>query len=183
MNDLRALLRGLVPFALTFAMVCWIWWEHNVFFRRYGLQDAWTAFLNCVLLFVVLFYVYPLRFLTTLLFGGRARELADADWQLVMLTYSSGVLLVFVVFILMHWRAWRQRAELQLDESERLTLKFSTRAHASSVAVALVSLLLVFVLPDQPAWAGMVYFFMGPLHAWNGYKAGAAQSKLKASGA
>ena len=56
---------GFVPFALMFAMVCWIWYEHNLFFRRYGLQDPWTVFLNCVLLFVVLFYVYPLKFLTT----------------------------------------------------------------------------------------------------------------------
>ena len=29
----------------------------------------WTVFLNAVLLFVVLFYVYPLRFLTTALVG------------------------------------------------------------------------------------------------------------------
>ena len=63
-DELEVLVRGSLPFALMFAMVCYIWWEHNKFFRRYGLQDAWTAFLNCVLLFVVLFYVYPLKFLT-----------------------------------------------------------------------------------------------------------------------
>ena len=67
--DLKTQMAGFVPFALMFAMVCWIWYEHNVFFRRYGLQDAWTVFLNAVLLFVVLFYVYPLRFLTTALVG------------------------------------------------------------------------------------------------------------------
>jgi uncharacterized membrane protein len=63
------LVRGSMPFALMFAMVCYIWWEHNKFFRRYGLQDAWVAFLNSVLLFVVLFYVYPLKYLTTSLIG------------------------------------------------------------------------------------------------------------------
>ena len=26
---------GFIPFALMFAMVCWIWYEHNVFFRRF----------------------------------------------------------------------------------------------------------------------------------------------------
>ena len=50
-------------------MVSWIWHQHNLFFRRYGLQDAWTTFLNCVLLFVVLFYVFPLKFLTLTLVG------------------------------------------------------------------------------------------------------------------
>ncbi len=67
--DLRALVRGSLPFALMFAMVRWIWWEHNKFFRRYGLQDAWTAFLNAALLFVVLFYLYPLKYFTTSLLG------------------------------------------------------------------------------------------------------------------
>src|SRR5688572_8254675 len=62
-GDLKALMRDMVPFALTFSMVCWIWYEHNIFFRRYGLQDALTVFINCVLLFVVLYYVYPLKFL------------------------------------------------------------------------------------------------------------------------
>src|SRR6185295_16751485 len=68
-SQLTNLVRGLVPFAAMFAMVCWIWYEHNLFFRRYGLQDTWTVFLNSVLLFVVLFYVYPLRFLTMALLG------------------------------------------------------------------------------------------------------------------
>ena len=39
-----------VGFALMFAMVCWIWYEHNKFIRQFGLQDAWTVFVNAVLL-------------------------------------------------------------------------------------------------------------------------------------
>ena len=99
---LRDLMRGFLPFALTFAMVCWIWYEHNVFFRRYGLQDPWTAFLNSVLLFVVLFYVYPLKFLTGALFSSliwrdaRPDLLGTAeDGRAVMLLYSAGVVMIF----------------------------------------------------------------------------------------
>ena len=66
-DELLKDMQGLVGFALMFAMVCWIWYKHNVFFRSYGLEDPWTVFLNCVLLFVVLFYVYPLKFLTAAL--------------------------------------------------------------------------------------------------------------------
>ena len=32
------------------------------FSRRFDMDDGWTIFLNSVLLFVVLFYVYPLKF-------------------------------------------------------------------------------------------------------------------------
>ena len=36
------------------ALLTWNWYEHNIFFRKYGLQDAWTTVLNALLLFVVL---------------------------------------------------------------------------------------------------------------------------------
>ena len=176
-TDLKELLGGLLPFAVTFAMVCWIWWEHNVFFRRYGLQDAWTAFLNCVLLFVVLFYVYPLRFLATVLLKGEFEKLEDSG-QFVMLIYSSGVLAVFLVFILMHRHAWNRRIELGLTDSDLLSLKFRTRAHTFSVLLAVASLILI---PFHPGFSGMIYGLMGPLHGWNGYKAGVAQEKLRRS--
>ena len=66
-SELQNRLRGFLPFALSFAMICWIWYEHQQFFRRYDLQDAWTITVNSFLLFVVLFYVYPLN-------GSQARN-------------------------------------------------------------------------------------------------------------
>src|SRR5687767_11027627 len=67
--ELMKLIAGFVPFAASFSLLTWIWYEHNLFFRKYGLQDAWTATLNAALLFVVLFYVYPLKFLFTAAFS------------------------------------------------------------------------------------------------------------------
>src|SRR4029453_10275476 len=68
-DELMALIAGFVPFAASFALLTWIWYEPNIFFRRYGLQDPWTTTLNAVLLFVVVFYVYPLKFLFTAAFS------------------------------------------------------------------------------------------------------------------
>jgi uncharacterized membrane protein len=177
-DELRRLINGMLPFALTFAMVCWIWYEHNVFFRRYGLQDPWTVFLNCVLLFVVLFYVYPLKFLTFALTGQFAglATMRSADWRLLMLVYSGGVLAIFVTFILMHRHAWRRRVALGLDEGDLIALRFSTRAHVISASLAIVSLILAFSHAGLAAPAGMLYMLMGPLHAWNGYQSGKALS-------
>ena len=50
------LVRGFPSFACCFALLVWIWHEHNMYFRRYGLQDGYTVFLNAVLLFVVMFW-------------------------------------------------------------------------------------------------------------------------------
>jgi len=126
-----------------FAMVCNIWWEHNKFFRRYDLQDAWTAFLNAVLLFVVLFYIYPLKYLTLGVLGGLFQlpnrpSLDDARY--VTLIYSGGTILIFGTFLLLYQHAWRQ--------------------------------------PQWLALAGLLYGLMGPLHAWNGYRNGAAPAAL-----
>src|SRR3954447_6199908 len=66
-TELQALMRGFFPFAISFALLMQVWHEQYRYFRRYNLQDAISTWLNCILLFVVLFYVYPLKFLWTLL--------------------------------------------------------------------------------------------------------------------
>src|SRR5438128_3811905 len=67
-TELVAAIRGFFPFAVCFTALVMIWREHYVFFRRYGLHDDATIWLNAALLFLVLFYVYPLKFLFTLVF-------------------------------------------------------------------------------------------------------------------
>lgn len=182
--ELKQQLAGFVPFALMFAMVCWIWYEHNKFFRRYGLQDALTTFLNSVLLFVVLFYVYPLRFLTMALVGpmvgltsGPGFDDEAVNGPLLMTFYSGGVLVIFSVFVLLHLHARRMRATLNLDAVEALQLRFSLRSHTISASIAVVSLLMLVAGIDS-MWAGMIYGTMGPLHGWNGYMAGKAQGRI-----
>jgi uncharacterized membrane protein len=178
--ELRELVRGSLPFALMFAMVCWIWWEHNKFFRRYGLQDALTAFLNAALLFLVLFYVYPLKYLTTSLLGPMFRLTnppAMQEGQFLMLTYSAGVVLIFGTFALLYRNAWWRRREIGLSAEEEIALKYGHRGHTLTVSVGLLSLALALVAGQSPWLAGVVYILMGPIHAWNGYRQGKALSQ------
>jgi len=180
-EQLTNLMRGFLPFAVTFAMVCYLWYEHNKFFRRYGLEDAWTVVLNSVLLFVVLFYVYPLKYLANSLLGGMV-GVVDAprmqSGRLLMYMYSGGVVLVFSTFVALYWHAWRRRRDLDLDASELVTLRFGRRAHLISVGIGLFSLALNY-LTALPGLSGMIYFLMGPMHGWNGYLAYKAHDKLE----
>jgi len=181
MEDLDRLVRGLVPFALMFAMVGYIWWEHNKFFRRYGLQDAMTAFLNCVLLFVVLFYVYPFKYLTLAVvgpwFGLTDLPMGEYPSKLMKL-YSGAIFMIFGSLLLLYQHAWRQRATLDLSPHDETVLRFGWRSQLISTSIAAASIALVFVLPERlMAIPGVLYGLMGPLHGWNGYMAAKATGR------
>src|SRR5258707_8704630 len=62
-GELRVAIREFFPIALCFTLFLLLWYAHSQFFRRFALYDRTTVILNSVLLFVVLFYVYPLKFL------------------------------------------------------------------------------------------------------------------------
>lgn len=64
-NELLEAMHGFGAFAICFALLFTVWYNQYKFFRRYGLKDTITVVLNGALLFVVLFYVYPLKFLFT----------------------------------------------------------------------------------------------------------------------
>src|SRR5271155_944063 len=68
-TELIAVMKGFVAFAICFAVLVHVWYCHYKFSRRYGLQTVYTIVLNSALIFVVLFYVYPLKFLFTLAIG------------------------------------------------------------------------------------------------------------------
>jgi uncharacterized membrane protein len=54
-DELMKLMGGFLSFACCFSVLLLIWYEHNIFFRRYGLSDPYTVVLNGGLLFVVMF--------------------------------------------------------------------------------------------------------------------------------
>src|SRR5262245_22526252 len=98
-------LRGFAAFGLCFVMLLTIWWAHNGFFRRYNMQDGKTMVLNSVLLFVVLFYVYPLKFLFPALVGRllgirseSSVELQNSEATPLMVIYGLGFIAVFACF-------------------------------------------------------------------------------------
>src|ERR1700759_3152962 len=65
-DELLVTMRGFLAFAITFGMLFHVWFVQYKFFRRYGLNDYFVIWMTGALLFVVLFYVYPLKFVWTL---------------------------------------------------------------------------------------------------------------------
>ena len=173
-DGLKQILRGFIPFAATFALVCWIWFEHYAFFRKFEAEDALTIFLNCVLLFLVLFFVYPLKFVFSRVIPalmGQPSELrmTEGDARMMMWIYSAGFVAMMFVFVLLYWNQYRNRQALGLSEEQAFNARVGARTHVLSVMVGLVSILLALTVPIQWIWtAGVIYSLQGPLHWRNG---------------
>ena len=60
-------IKMLPAFLACFLILIWIWYQHHKFFRRYGLGDWLTVAQNTLLLFVVVSYTLPLRFVFSML--------------------------------------------------------------------------------------------------------------------
>ena len=186
--ELRTILLGFPAFAVTFTVVCWIWYEHHLLFRKYDLEDGITVVLNCVLLFLVVFYAYPMKFMFTRLVNGSllglgagiADQMSENDARLLMVAYSAGFVALFTTFMLLHWNALRQRDVIGLDTLEVFDARASVRRHAISVTIGVLSIAIAVMLPvDYLAAAGLIFFLMGPAHGMFGYLNGRARARLE----
>jgi uncharacterized membrane protein len=136
-SELIATMRGFIAFAFTFFILFTIWYRQFSFFRRYGLEDKVAIALNGALLFVVLFFIYPLKFLATwivgrLMGGGKSIVLADGTIERIVKPehipwlfgiYGCGFAAVFAVFALLYRHALSKGDEIGLSDLER----FETR--------------------------------------------------------
>lgn len=191
-DDLMNTIRNFPAFAVCFALLINVWYYHYKFFRRYGLEDFLTIVLNAVLLFIVLFYVYPLKFVFSNLIdplfgldhaviaadGTRQPAIGSGQFRPLMLFYSSGVAMICSLLIVMHLHAYRRRADLELDSLECYLTRGSISAQIVSLAIAGVSILLAAVGGAAVPWSGLIYFLMGPAHFINGYLWGRGAEKL-----
>jgi len=165
-SELIAAMRGFVPFAACFAQLILIWRAHYKFSRRYGLEDPYTVFLNMVLLFLVLFYVYPLKFVFTMLFAevsGNAEIAAGIgmhEGSVLMRIYAAGFAAVFAIFALMYGRAYKLRNRIGLNPLETLETRLALQENIIMAAVGAISFSLAF---KSPAWSGWWFFVLAPV--------------------
>ncbi len=69
-GQLENSMKGFPAFGVTLALLIAIWHTHYNFFKHYHIIDGPIIFLNSLLLLVVLFYIYPLKFLASVLINS-----------------------------------------------------------------------------------------------------------------
>jgi hypothetical protein len=183
-DELLATMRGFFAFAICFWLLFVVWNEHYKFFRRYGLKDDFTMYLSAALLFVVLFYVYPLKFLFTAVMdqllgfstqvgsstGDVIETIEQGQWPLLMVIFSAGFVVVQLVFVLLYWRAYALRGMLKLNAYEASITRQEIQGFLILTGIGLASIALALLGGEEATnWAGWVYLLIWPLMMIHGY--------------
>ncbi|MEJ7809268.1 MAG: TMEM175 family protein [Gemmatimonadaceae bacterium] len=210
-SELEDRMRGFLAFAISFAMLVTIWYAQFKYFRRYALHDTTSVVLNITLLFVVLFYVYPLKFLFGLLvnlysghtlgitlpdgaqalgvrqIGGEVEPVIRGDqWPRLMQVYALGYMAIYALFMLMTLHAYRLRDRLELTVLEAFDTRSEASEHAVLFGVGLISLLLATIADvsehrTYAFYAGMLFPLIGPIMWAHGTFWGRRRRTLRAA--
>jgi uncharacterized membrane protein len=192
-DQLLVMMRGFLAFAVTFAMLFHVWHTQYRFFRRYGLNDNFTIWMTALLLFVVLFYVYPLKFVWTMMVnvvlgfgrtvevGGQAVPVVrSAQMPTLLAVYGAGFAAVFLIFALLYWHAYRKRAALDLDELETHDTRSYMQENALMAGVGLLSVGLALTNTQLSSLlAGLCYWLIGPVQYFHGARRGQSRKRLQ----
>lgn len=192
--ELLEVMRGTLGFALAFVWLVYAWYNHYKLFRCYGLRDAATISLNGLLLFVVVLFIYPFKFIATFLVnvifrrsvdvvlenGGVVPMIAWADAGLIMMLYSLGYAAVWLSFWLLHLRAIAKRDVLELNDVELFDTRTSLREDFFNVAFGVVSTSMVLIGGNKfVPRAGLMYFLLGPVMGLHGWLSGRRRSRFQ----
>jgi hypothetical protein len=129
------------------------------------------VYLNAIFLAIVLFYVYPLKFLTKLiefpisyflndeaLFHELQGMISGNDMPDLMIIYGLGAASVFLTLVFMYRFALKNAADLELNEIELFDTRVSIRTNLLMGSVPLLSVLMAIIFYGH--WrAGMISGF------------------------
>ncbi len=167
-NQLVNLVLGFPAFAITFLLMLFIWYWHYRFFRQYGLNSGKVMWVNGILLFLVLLFVYPLKFIATIVidyvilegwFGfdmPTVLSIGREQYPVLHTLYATGFAAVMLCFAWLYKLALDAKGQLELTPYEVL----STRTHAVIyLIVAAVPLFTVALVWLPTPWAPMIAGF------------------------
>lgn len=190
-DELANALRGVPAFAICFVMLWQVWLAHYTFCRRYGLVDQMTILLNCALVFLLLVYIFPLKFLCLVAleamtgFGPVAPipffERCPPDkLDSLFLLYGVGFALVWGLLSSLYLHAWRERNSLGLTPVEMNRTLESASRFGGYAAVGGLSCVVAMTFADEQrvVLAGWCYGAIGVVEFFVAWRFGVARDRL-----
>ena len=173
-DALLALWREAIALAMCFALILLIWSKHHAFHRRYGLDDGVTIFLNSIVLFLIMIFAYPLKFLALFLVnfftgyyrtGAQIHAVMPLDQvALFIVIYAAGYAAVFGVFALLYAQALKRAGDLGLSPAEIVMTRLEVQQGVASILISALAAIVALLMPYGFApFGGSVYFLMWPV--------------------
>ncbi len=172
--ELQASMYGFFGFIACIFLILGIWSNHANFFLYYGLQNEVIKRLNFLFLFVLLFYIYPLKYLFSFLgsvisiqflkgFGFKSEamnraiekavqaDLNVSEWEDLMIRFGIGMILIYGILAIMHYIAIRNKEALELTDREAFETKTFIRSYLALVFISLLSIFIVLIFGGRYA--------------------------------
>lgn len=193
-EQIKRFVWDIIPFCLCITLILLIWYEHFIFYFRYGMRSGKVVMLNTLFLVIVLFYVYPLKFLTKLILFPIAYifnqekllvelkgMISGRDVGELMIIYGLGATSVFIMLMLMYRYALKNADQLELNEIERYDTKSSMHTNLLMALVPLLSTLLAIVFRNSiyaGMFSGFAYFLYTPIMFIHGKRVDNGRKKI-----
>jgi uncharacterized membrane protein len=172
-GELKNIAKGAIPFFATVAMIFLFWYQQYQFFRRYGLHDFTTVLLNLFYLAIILFYVYPLKFLFSLLIASwsgldlfpSATEkglavLSQEDFPQLIILFSIGYFLIWLIIALMHYHVLKLSGQFNFNRFELEFTRKEARGALMNAGIGLLALVLAWLRLE---WLAGICYLLIPL--------------------
>lgn len=165
-SELQDMRWEFLSFGISFMALVLIWVVHYKYFRRITDIDFVIIAINMFLLFVILFYVYPLKFLSYT-FIGEAQFENHSDLAYLFIIYGIGFILIFTCISLLY----SYSSKLETDPKLQNELSHLKGHYFLYAAVGLITILLsIFRVGIAYGIPGMAYILIGPLCWWHDKK-------------
>lgn len=147
----------LIAFAVTIIPLFIIWQQHRQYFRRYGLDDSRILILNTALLFIVLIFIFPLKFLSlflvrfysSILFGTQTvfgTMINGEQVPTLMVYYGLGALGLVFILSRFYQHALNKKDALMLSQVELKLTEYYKRLFTHLCYVPIISIIFVLVI-------------------------------------
>lgn len=175
-EELWFAVQGIPAFGLSCALLFLFWYGHWNWSRRYGLEDFPSIVLSFALVFVMLCYVYPMKYVSSIFVAWITDQRVEVGANInsidelygIFTIYSIGFVALCVVVLLLYLRAWAIRDELRLDVVERYVTRSEIGSWMILASVGGLAILMGLFAPHHPltvpGWAYMLLPVVMP--AW-----------------
>lgn len=163
-------IRNIPAFVIAVAQLMWIWYTHNIWSRRFGLDTTYAVVLSVALLIVVLIYIYPMRIMAGGMFAWLSSDYLPSNFNAITMDQlrdmfiflSVGFICLSLVFVSMYRYAASEKEALRLTDYELYTTRTFQYMWIGAAIVGLLPVILAVVLPRQYVpYSGFAFALLG----------------------